>query len=190
MANLSFQVLSAYHRSQFTTTRPIWPIGPKLSPRDLPLNIGSDLALQHLPAHSRTQFVTQRAICFSPYLGGWVHAIEKPKPVFPCLTRRFVVVNGVRPPLGPSTAPNPRPGPESPVGSSSRCRRKLLSSVPVSDKNNENSVEIKHKEYCVKIRHKECSVEIRHKECSVEIRHKERCVEIQQKECSEHAHAV
>ena len=46
-----------------------------------------------------------------------------------------MVVNGVRPPLGPSTGPNPRPGPESPVGSSSRCRRKLLSSFPVSDKN-------------------------------------------------------
>jgi len=72
------------------------------------------------------------------YLGGWVHAIEKPNPELPCLVRRLVVVKGVRPPLlpipGPRAGPVPRPGPESPVGSSSRCLRKLLSSFVVSNK--------------------------------------------------------
>lgn len=90
-----------------------------------------------IAVYSRMHF--KASACWSMYLGGWVHAIEKPNPAFPCRVRRLVVVKGVRPPLlpipGPTADPKPRPGPESPEGSSSRCRRKLLSSLPVSDKN-------------------------------------------------------
>lgn len=65
-------------------------------------------------------------------LGGWVHAIENPKLVPDCLQSRFVVVNGVLPPLValPVLTTVGALGWLSSAGggSSSKCLRNMLSS--------------------------------------------------------------
>lgn len=65
---------------------------------------------------------------YHAYLGGWIQAIENPNPEPGCLVSCFVVVKGVRPPLAVASGSGPRP-PSPSNGSSSKCRKKLLSSL-------------------------------------------------------------